>query len=75
MIRVVRTPEGQVVVDSTGKKAGRGAYTCPDENCLQRAIKSKSLERALTMPIGAEVLETLSAQIRNAEQTEHNGGE
>ena len=47
MIRVVRTPEGAVEIDKTGKKSGRGVYLCPNSECLKRARKSRALERAL----------------------------
>lgn len=47
LIRVVRDKEGNVCVDATGKKNGRGAYICPDVKCLEKAIKNKGLERTL----------------------------
>ena len=47
LIRVVRDKEGNVSVDFTGKKNGRGAYICPDEKCLDLAVKNKGLERTL----------------------------
>ena len=45
LIRVVRTPEGSVELDTTGKKSGRGAYICPKVSCYEKALKSKRLER------------------------------
>ena len=63
LIRVVRTPEGAVVLDSTGKKSGRGAYVCPDPACLIKARKSRSLERAFALEIPREVYEALEAQL------------
>ena len=63
LIRVVRTPEEAVVIDTTGKKAGRGAYICPTEECLQAAIKSKGLERSFKTRISPEVYETLKEQL------------
>ena len=46
LLRIVRTPEGQILLDGTGKKSGRGAYVCPDPACLKKARKNRSLERA-----------------------------
>ncbi|MHB8928523.1 MAG: RNase P modulator RnpM [Bacillota bacterium] len=62
LIRVVRTPEGTVEIDLTGKKAGRGAYVCPDSACFDSAAKAKSLEKALEQSLSPEVL----ASLRNA---------
>ena len=50
LIRVVRTPEGDIVADSTG----RGAYLCPTEACLNKAVKTRALDRALEQPLSAE---------------------
>ena len=47
LLRVVRSPEGEVSLDLTGKKNGRGAYVCPDKECITKAVKEKRLERAL----------------------------
>ena len=51
LIRVVRSPEGEVSLDFKGKKPGRGAYVCPDPTCLQKARKSRALERAFSAPL------------------------
>lgn len=59
LTRVVRTPDETVEIDPTGKKSGRGAYICPDTECLQRAIKGKRLERALECSISPEIIEIL----------------
>ena len=67
LIRVVRTPEGQIVLDGTGKKSGRGAYVCPDPECLKKARKSRALERAFAVPIGEEVYDALEAQMERGE--------
>lgn len=74
LVRVVRTPEGEVLVDPTGKRAGRGAYVCPEEGCLQKAVKSRGLERALAVPIKEDLLADLTEQIRKREET-GTGGE
>jgi len=63
LIRVVRSPEGEVSVDLTGKKNGRGAYLCRDQECLKKALKNKSLARALNIPIPEEVAERLRKEI------------
>lgn len=55
LVRVVRDPSGDVSVDVTGKKAGRGAYICPQTACLDLAVKGKRLEKALARPVSAEV--------------------
>lgn len=55
LIRVVRDKEGNVFVDITGKQNGRGAYICPDEKCLEKAMKNKGLERTLKSTISEEV--------------------
>ena len=63
MIRVVRTPEGDVRLDFSGKLNGRGAYICPNPECLQKARKSKSLDRSLEVPIPEEVYERLAHEM------------
>lgn len=63
LLRIVRTPEGMIVPDSTGKKAGRGAYVCRDEQCFAKAFKEKRLEKALKQAIEADVYEQLKAGI------------
>lgn len=65
LIRVVRTPEQEVVVDPTGKRAGRGAYICPRVECLRKAVKSRALERALNVAVTAEILSQLEAGLSN----------
>ena len=60
LIRIVRTPEGEVVVDLTGRKNGRGAYLCRSRDCLARAIKIRALERALEQPLTAETAQKLT---------------
>ena len=55
LIRVVRSPEGEVSLDFKGKKPGRGAYVCPNAECLKKATRSKALERALSAEIPDEL--------------------
>lgn len=63
LIRVVRSPEGQVSLDFHGKKNGRGAYICPQMECLKKAIRSKSLERSLEVPIPEEIYAQLEREM------------
>lgn len=63
MIRVIKTNEEQIFMDTTGKKNGRGAYICPNLSCLNKAIKNKGLERSLKMPIPSEVYEQLKKEM------------
>ncbi len=63
LLRIVRTPEGEILLDSTGKKSGRGAYGCPDPECLKKARRSKALERAFDTAIPPEVYDALEGQM------------
>ena len=63
LIRVVRTPEGQIMLDATGKKSGRGAYLCMDMACLKKARKSRALERAFSLEIPDDVYDALESQM------------
>ena len=63
MIRILRTTEGEIVLDATGRKNGRGAYLCGSTECLKKAEKSKGLERSLKTVIPAEVYESLEKEI------------
>ena len=66
LLRVVRSPEGELSLDVRGKKAGRGAYLCPDAECLKKARRSRALERALSCEIPDAVYEALEAQMSAA---------
>ena len=66
LLRIIRTPEGEILLDTTGRKNGRGAYLCPDEACLGFSRKKKSLERALKSEISEEVYRQLEDGIRTA---------
>lgn len=61
LLRVVKSPEGVIALDKTGKMPGRGAYVCPQAACLQKAQKTRQLERALETSISPEVFEALGA--------------
>ena len=65
LIRVVKTPEGEIILDSTGKKSGRGAYVCDNAECLKKARKAKALERAFDVSIPAEVYDALETQMES----------
>ena len=69
LVRVVRrAADGLVVLDPTGKLAGRGAYVCHNVECLRRARKSKALERAFETAIPAEVYDAMEAELRGADE-------
>lgn len=63
LIRVVRSPEGEISLDFKGKASGRGAYVCPDPRCLKKAIKARALERAFSAQIPPEIYERLESQM------------
>lgn len=64
LIRVVRAPEGDISLDFRGKKPGRGAYLCPDPNCLARARKGRAIERAFSAQVSPEVYAALEDQMK-----------
>ena len=68
LIRVVRDPEGGISLDTRGKKSGRGAYICHNVKCLNKARKSKRIERALECVIPDEIYDAMEAQL--AEENE-----
>ena len=68
MIRVLKTPENEIVLDATGRKNGRGAYVCLSQECLDKAVKSRGLERSLKMAVPAEVYEDLKKELANIEK-------
>ena len=67
LVRVVKSPEGEITLDFKGKAPGRGAYVCPNVDCLKKARKSKALERALDTPIPEAVYDALEAQMGGGE--------
>ena len=62
MMRVIKTAEGEIVLDVTGKKNGRGAYLCQTEECLLAAMKNKGLERSFKMSIDHSIYEKLQKE-------------
>ena len=68
LLRIVRTPEGQCVIDYKGKTAGRGAYICPNTDCLKMAQKNKSLAKSLRCVVTADVYGELAELVRKREE-------
>ncbi len=66
LVRVVKSPEGDVTLDLTGKKSGRGAYVCKNPECLKKARKKRAFERAFSMQIGEEVYNLMEEEMQNA---------
>jgi len=65
LTRAVKSPEGEISLDSTGKKPGRGAYICSDKNCFKRVIKSNALARAFKSQIPDDIIEKLEKEFEN----------
>ena len=70
LIRVVRSPEGAASLDFKGKLPGRGAYVCPDPECLKRARKARALERAFSGPMPPEVYDAMEAELEGHNEQE-----
>ncbi len=65
LVRIVRTPAGEVAIDATGKLAGRGAYLCARQSCWELALKRKALDRALKVTLDADACERLAIFARD----------
>ena len=63
LIRVVKSPEGEIALDKTGRLPGRGAYVCPDLECLKKARKTRRLERVFSLAIPEEVYDALEKEL------------
>lgn len=63
LIRIIRTPEGEIVLDKTGRQNGRGAYICDDAECFKKARKNKGLERSFKQSINAEIYDALEKEL------------
>jgi len=61
LVRIVRTPEGEIAVDEWGKQSGRGAYLCPQRICWEEALRRNLLDRALKTPLSQEAIAVLRA--------------
>ena len=66
LLRVLKTTDGQITIDATGRKNGRGAYLCPSMDCFKKAVKGKGLERSFKMAIPKEVYESLEKEMGHA---------
>ena len=67
LVRVVKSPDGEISLDLTGKKSGRGAYVCKNAECLKKARKKKAFERAFGVSIEDEIYEKMQEEIKGAE--------
>ena len=63
LIRVVKSPEGEISIDLTGKKSGRGAYICHSKDCLVKAQKSKRLEKSFSTQISQEIYDAMLSEL------------
>ena len=70
MIRVIKTAEGEILLDATGRKNDRGAYLCPSMECFKKAVKGRGLERSFKMAIPREVYETLEKEMEEIDRQE-----
>ena len=70
IIRVIKTAEGEILLDATGRKNGRGAYLCPSMECFKKAVKGRGLERSFKMAIPREVYETLEKEMEEIDRQE-----
>jgi len=68
MIRVIRTTENEICIDATGRKNGRGAYICPNMDCLKLAIKNRGLERSLKTTIPESVYQQLEEEMSHIDK-------
>jgi uncharacterized protein len=68
LLRIVRTPSGEIALDPTGKMAGRGAYLCPRPECFRRAVKEKRLSRALRAEVSADALAELEKAVEQGSE-------
>lgn len=67
LVRVVKSPEGEISLDLTGKKSGRGAYVCRDTECLKKARKARRFERAFACQIPDGVYDTMEGELKKNE--------
>ncbi len=67
MLRIVRKPDGEVMIDRTGKTSGRGTYLCRNQECLKKAEKSGSIRKVLEISIPADLYRRLESELQNEE--------
>lgn len=70
LVRVVRSPEGEISLDLKGRKPGRGAYVCHDLACLEKAIKDKRFERAFECRIPADIYDSMKKELQSNKNDE-----
>ena len=68
MMRILKTSEGEIILDTTGRKNGRGAYVCCSMECFEKAVKNKGLERSLKEKVPQETYENLKKEIESIEK-------
>ena len=68
LIRIVRSPEGEISLDTTGKKSGRGAYICPDAECLKAARKARRFEKNFSCRISDDVYDTMERELNERKE-------
>ncbi len=68
LLRIVKTAEGEIQLDNTGKKNGRGAYICKNINCLEKAMKTKRIEKEFETVISNEVYESLRRELEDLDE-------
>lgn len=68
LVRVVKSPDGEISLDLTGKKSGRGAYVCKNPDCLKKARKRRAFEKAFSVQISEDVYNAMEEEMKNAEQ-------
>lgn len=68
MMRILRTTEGEIILDTTGRKNGRGAYVCCSMECFEKAVKNRGLERSLKEKVPEETYESLKKEIESIEK-------
>ena len=63
MVRILKTESGEIILDATGRKNGRGAYLCPNMECFRKAVKGRGIERSFKMAVPREVYEALEKEM------------
>ncbi|MBD5470670.1 MAG: YlxR family protein [Lachnospiraceae bacterium] len=74
LLRILRTEQEGILLDATGRKNGRGAYICPNAECLKRAKKAKGLERSFKMQVPDEIYDSLTKEIEAFEKSVRDAG-
>ncbi|MBQ9975796.1 MAG: YlxR family protein [Clostridia bacterium] len=70
LVRIVKNKEGEISLDTTGKKAGRGAYICKSADCLKKAVKARRLEKSFECAIPDSILAELEEALKNVSKAE-----